>query len=179
MKLNALTFCFLFALIMPQQSVAASTLETAGDVGVTLLPLSALGFTFYEDDADGRWELVKGFAANLVVTEALKQSVQRERPNKHDNKSFPSGHTSVSFQAASFIHARYGWKTAAPAYVLASFVGYSRIKTDWHFASDVLAGAIIGAASSYYFTEPINGLKISPMATTDSDTVGIKISTTW
>jgi len=48
------------------QTQAASATETAGDVGVTLLPLTALGLTYYFDDTNGgRWQMVKGFATNL------------------------------------------------------------------------------------------------------------------
>jgi len=160
------------------QTQAASATETAGDVGVTLLPLTALGLTYYFDDTNGgRWQMVKGFATNLAVTEVLKQSVKRERPNQHDNKSFPSGHTSVSFQSATFIYKRYGWKPALLAYVLASFVGYSRIKTNWHYGTDVLAGAIIGTASSYFFTTPYKGLNITPTA--DLGTYRLRVSASW
>lgn len=161
-----------------QQSFAANAdLKTAGDVTVTLIPGIAYATTFYLDDEEGRVQLYKSFFSNLAITEVLKQSVQRERPNKVDHKSFPSGHTSVSFQSATFIYQRYGWKPAIPAYIAAAFVGYSRVKTDWHYTSDVLAGALIGSATAYYFTEPYHGFQITPVA--ESGSYGVVVSTQW
>ncbi len=67
---------------------------------------------------------------------------------------FPSGHTSTTFQSASFIQRRYGWKYGIPAYALAAFTGYSRINAQKHDGWDVLAGAVVGIGSSYLFTTP-------------------------
>jgi len=38
----------------------------------------------------------------------------------------------------------YGWKVGVPAYVLASGIGLSRIESNRHNLSDVLAGATLG-----------------------------------
>ena len=57
--------------------------------------------------------------------------------------SFPSGHTSASFAAATAIYAidrRWG----AAAYVLAALIGFSRLYLGVHFPTDVLAGAVVG-----------------------------------
>ena len=69
-----------------------------------------------------------------------------------NNDSFPSGHTSTTFQSASFIHKRYGFKYSIPAYALAGFTAFSRINADKHDGWDILAGAVIGIGSSYLFT---------------------------
>ena len=178
MKVGSLSLALLLSLTFTCPTFAGSGLETGADIGVSLLPITALGAILYLDDKEGSWQLAKGFATNLAITEVLKQSVQRERPNKEDDKSFPSGHTSVSFQAATFIYQRYGWKPAIPAYITASFVGYSRIKTDWHYGTDVLAGAIIGSLTSLYFTSPWND-SIQFMPIVDAGTYGIALNGTW
>lgn len=158
-------------------NAANENIAKAGDITVTLLPSIAYATTFYLDDNEGRTQFYKSFFSNLALTEALKQSVKRKHPNQHDNKSFPSGHTSISFQSATFIYQRYGLRPAIPAYLAASFVGYSRIKSDWHYGSDVLAGAIIGTVSSYYFTGELYGFQITP--TTELGTYGISINKNW
>ncbi len=56
--------------------------------------------------------------------------------------SFPSGHTSTAFAIATVLGKRY--KAEKIAYILATFVGVSRIILRKHYPSDVLAGAIIG-----------------------------------
>ncbi len=171
---------FMFLSLVCTQTNANATNEDiakAGDITVALLPSIVYGTTFYLDDTEGRTQFYQSFFSNLALTEALKQSVKRERPNQHDNKSFPSGHTSVSFQSATFIYQRYGWKPAIPAYLAASFVAYSRIKSDWHYGSDVFAGAIIGMASSYYFTNKFYGFKIKPTA--ELGVYGLSIRKDW
>ena len=72
----------------------------------------------------------------------------------HAWNSFPSGHTSTTFQSASFIHKRYGFKYSIPAYVLAGYTAFTRLESDKHDGWDVLAGAIIGVGCSYLFTTP-------------------------
>lgn len=84
----------------------------------------------------------------------MKYAVKKERPDHSNFHSFPSMHTSVSFAAASFIQRRYGWKWGAPAYVLSTYVGWSRVYGKKHDWWDVAAGAVIGTASSYIFTRP-------------------------
>lgn len=57
--------------------------------------------------------------------------------------SFPSGHTLVSFEAATgifFANKKWG----IPALILASAIGFSRIYLGVHYVTDVLAGVIIG-----------------------------------
>ena len=70
--------------------------------------------------------------------------------------AFPSGHTSVAFASAAYIHQRYGWQTGLPFEVLAAVVGYSRVKTRDHHWYDVVAGAAIGEGSAFLFTRRLN-----------------------
>ena len=46
------------------------------------------------------------------ITEILKYSVQRERPDLSDNLSFPSGHSAGTFAIATVIERHLGWKMA-------------------------------------------------------------------
>ena len=79
--------------------------------------------------------------------------IDKERPNGRDEDYFPSGHTSMAFQGASFIHKRYGLEYSIPAYIGAGFVAYSRVEADEHDVADVVAGAALGIASSMYLTK--------------------------
>ena len=80
--------------------------------------------------------------------------IDKQRPNMENGNSFPSAHTSITFQGASFLQRRYGWKNGWPAYLLAGFTGYTRINADKHDVFDVIAGAVIGIGSTYLFTTP-------------------------
>ena len=133
------------------------TIQDAGDI-LQFAPAAASIMTlFVFKDKKGAWQFAKGFAVNLAATYVLKQTINKPRPdNASDGHAFPSGHTSVAFQGASFLQRRYGWKYGIPAYIIAGFVGYSRINgyTDRHDGWDVLAGAIVGIGSTYIFTTP-------------------------
>ncbi|HEU4903412.1 MAG TPA: phosphatase PAP2 family protein [Flavisolibacter sp.] len=62
------------------------------------------------------------------------------------NGSFPSGHTTVAFAAATVYALEYADKPWVPvmAYTAASLIGFSRITENKHWATDVLAGAALG-----------------------------------
>ena len=130
------------------------TLETSGDVLLITMPIVAVGTTLIIGDKKGTLQFAKGFLLTQVVTLSLKAVIEKDRPNMENRDAFPSGHTSTTFQSASFIQKRYGWKYGIPAYLLAGITGYSRIDSDHHDFSDVLAGAIIGVGSSYLLTTP-------------------------
>lgn len=167
-----------FFLLAPVQSAQASDgVENAGSVIRTLIPAVAYGTTFFLHDSEGRSQFYKGFFTNMAATYALKAVSDKTRPDGSDDKSFPSGHASVAFQGAAFIHERYGFKYAIPAYLGASFVAWSRVESDNHYYVDVLAGAAIGIASSMIFTRPYKGFVVTPMAA--SGFYGVGISKQW
>lgn len=94
--------------------------------------------------------------ATGLITPAIKLVAGRARPyaNKgiyyfkpfsDSNASFPSGHTTEAFALASVIANHYEdtWVSVA-SYSIAGMVGLARTYHDSHFASDVVAGAMIG-----------------------------------
>lgn len=158
-------------------------IEKYGDVIQILIPAIGYGTTLYIDDDEGEKQFYKSFLSTFGTTHLLKRTVQRERPNDGNNESFPSGHTSASFQGATFIHQRYGFQYAIPAYIGATFVGYSRVYAEKHYTSDVVAGALIGSGFSYYFTTPYKykNVGIEPLVysalNSNNNLYGIKL--TW
>lgn len=102
-----------------------------------------------------------GLSASILsgaLTYILKEAVGRSRPSAHlgvyhfkpfsGGQSFPSGHATQAFAVASVVSARYGDKLWVDtlAYGTAMLVGTARVYHNAHFASDVLAGALIGHA---------------------------------
>ena len=101
-----------------------------------------------------------GYLFSAVVTHGLKRTIQRQRPfdkytfiikrDEGGSYSFPSGHTSAAFYAASFLSILYPkWYVIAPSMLWASTVGYARMYQGVHYPTDVLAGAIVGAGSAW------------------------------
>lgn len=162
------TFLCVFLMLLVGPVLAKSNLEKSGDILHMLLPATALGMSLVIEDNEnkyqGSWQLIKSGVVSRVAVEGLKFAVDKDRPDNSGDDSFPSGHTADSFASATFIQQRYGWKWGIPAYIGATFVGYSRVQSDKHYAVDVLAGAAIGILSGLYFTEPYSGVTISPTA---------------
>ena len=129
-----------------------SGMETAGDIGLFIVPAAAFTITLLKEDRQGTWQFTKGFLLSGAITYGLKVGINKPRPHDNGDHAFPSGHTSTTFQAASFIHKRYGFKTSIPAYAIAGFTAFSRIDAERHDGWDILAGAVIGIGSSLIFT---------------------------
>ena len=140
----------------------SQTIERTGDVLQLLIPAIGLSSTiFLEQNQDGIKQFCKSLASNLIITQTLKLITKKHRPNGSCCTSFPSGHTSIAFMGAGFIHRRYSWKYSIPAYIGATFVGYSRVEANKHYVEDVIVGATIGVLSSFYFTTPFKNFIIS------------------
>ena len=118
--------------------------------------------------------LTKGF------TYIVKSTSQRTRPYMYnsslsederlqiaadtwsENGSFFSGHTSAAFASAVFISKTYTdiygesvWSDLiwGGTLTLAGITAYSRVRAGKHYPSDVIAGAITGAAIGYFIPE--------------------------
>ena len=89
---------------------------------------------------------------SLLVNWGVKSLVRRARPTGHHlrphrlrrprTSSFPSGHATSGFLAASLL--AEGSATPLTWYALAGVVAVSRVHVRIHHASDVVAGAAIG-----------------------------------
>ncbi len=174
-------FSLIFYLINISASFAQgkSNTEKAGDILQILIPATGYATTFAINDVKGRNQFYKSLATNSGVTYALKYTVNKPRPENNGDQSFPSGHTSAAFQGATFIHLRYGLKYGVPAYIGATFVGWSRVEgeSDKHDLSDVTAGAIIGVLSSLYFTTSYKNIAITPFV--NKEIRGLSINYRW
>lgn len=92
-----------------------------------------------------------GIVVNVSLTELLKHTVKEMRPDRSDNRSFPSRHSSYAFNFASIAsHQLYEyspfWVTAA--HTAANAVAMQRVLAERHYPGDVLAGAALGLMST-------------------------------
>jgi hypothetical protein len=105
----------------------------------------------------GREILEAGLLSHLLTKWVLKRAFGRERPFESDGEtrfhfgsshdSFPSGHATEAFSVASVIAMRSkGWVLPTAAYAAATLVAFDRVNDRVHFASDVVAGAVLGTA---------------------------------
>jgi membrane-associated phospholipid phosphatase len=112
--------------------------------------LDAIGVHSKTDIMNRTVILIKGQAMALTTVTLLKSATHTLRPDGSSYNSFPSGHTTQAFAAATFLNEeykdRYPWMPYA-SYTVASSVGLLRVANNRHYISDVLVGAGIGYLS--------------------------------
>ena len=117
------------------------------------------------------FSLAQAYLLNMGLTAGLKAATSRPRPDGDDKESFPSGHSSAAFTAAT-VTSHFYPKFAIPAYFLAGVVALSRIEKNKHYLSDVFAGATLGYVVGQTVvrgTQAANKSSISWMPTVTAD----------
>lgn len=161
-----------------------------GGNGLTIIGITVSSYIVAKQIHDEKFlqtseALIESEIITAVMTEGLKISVGRKRPNGHNsrfNSSFPSGHVSASFALATTFQSMYGYKVGIPLYAFSSFVGLSRISDNKHFLSDVFFGAALGTAVGMGVTSiHKNGKKskLSIMPYSDGSIAGLALAFYW
>jgi membrane-associated phospholipid phosphatase len=161
--------------IRTNKSVVSASLYVTNFGGLyeayTLAALGTYGWLFKKDKEKTTTLLAtQAYITAATIETALKYLTSRQRPsyydavtglNSHvfhgpfyhflqkDNSSFvsfPSGHTTVAFAAATVFAMEYREYRIVPiiAYSAATAIGLSRIVQNQHWISDVLVGAALG-----------------------------------
>jgi len=171
----------LLALLTGVSWAAAASDKTwadISDISVGTLLSSAAIVPAAQGDWRGLGQAVLSVGVATGFAQGLKATIHETRPDKSDNNSFPSGHTTMAFASATTLHRRYGWKVGLPAYAVAALTGVARHEANKHFWHDVGAGAALGIASGWIFTKKRNpSVRLTPWVTTKG--AGLLASATW
>jgi membrane-associated phospholipid phosphatase len=154
----------------------ADDIKKAGDVLRFAMPIFAGGYSLASGDDEGLVQFAKSFLVSSGIAFGLKKAIHSERPNHKDDESFPSGHVVNAVSAASYLDHRYGWKFGLPSYLLAAFVGYSRVESHEHHVIDVVGGAFLSWGVSHIFVTP---LPLQLGAEVGRDRALLRISAQW
>ena len=145
-----------------------------------LLPVSVIITSQLEDNTNR--ELLEkleftasALVANVVTTIIVKNIIDRERPNKSDKESMPSGHTSQSFTVAAVADELYGHKVGTTAYLIAGLVAVSRINDNKHYLSYVIVGAGLGTIIGRGFAKTYHDKKATPIISFNSNGLKLEI----
>lgn len=134
------------ALIIP-------AIKIAGDIGEYALPIGAALYGAYKDYKRETAFFVHTATLNQIIVKVLKKTIKVPRPfpNERLLTSFPSGHAATAFLAVGFLFAldyvhKDSIHPAAKASVvaLAVFVCATRYICRFHWATDLVAGAVLG-----------------------------------
>jgi hypothetical protein len=94
------------------------------------------------------FDLLRAQIVSQTLVHAVKYTVRRDRPTG-ECCSFPSGHATTAFAAASVIERHFGYRMSLPAMAIATYVATSRLHDNRHFLSDVVFGAGLGTATGW------------------------------
>jgi membrane-associated phospholipid phosphatase len=128
-----------------------------------------------DDDQVSSWlanktkGLAVGGAAMLstqIVTQSIKSTSDRERPDGSDTRSFPSGHTSTSAVNVALTNRNLEYFYFDPPIenslkigmnTLTLATGWARIEADKHYPIDILMGAALGNFFGVFFNDSFLG----------------------
>ena len=111
-------------------------------------------------------DLIEAQIVAGATTLALKQVIRRTRPDG-EPRSFPSGHASGTFAAATVVQRHFGLKGAIPAYTAAVLITGARMQANSHYPTDLIMGAAVGILSGRAATFELGSkrVRLSPAAT--------------
>jgi undecaprenyl-diphosphatase len=117
--------------------------------------------------------LILLYAVQSAVIYSLKFLIQRQRPflflemasklskgpGEILDPSFPSAHAGFSFMMATLL-AHWFPRYRILFFLVAAFIGWTRIYLGVHYPTDVIAGALLGYACTKLFIRGTGGLRI-------------------
>lgn len=123
----------------------AELADTISDVGLFVSMGAPVVYAASKKDWKASFGMAGVIGANHLMTSYLKGVFKRERPNKENDRSMPSGHSGDSWSGATLL---CGYSrdpnVCAMGFVLAGGVSYLRVAASKHWITDVVAGAGLG-----------------------------------
>jgi undecaprenyl-diphosphatase len=131
---------------------AVARFSRLGEHGMLWLAVCAVGAAADRERRPVYVRAARTVVAVYGINQALKIAVRRSRPRLEglpplagtlSGLSYPSAHSATSFAAARMLSPAL---PAAPLYAVAVALALSRPYLGLHYPSDVVAGAVLGAA---------------------------------
>ncbi|GAB1232497.1 phosphatase PAP2 family protein [Ferrigenium sp. UT5] len=171
-------FLLVFGLIPPANAISNNSWSNISDATLGITVVGALGIPTIRGDWQGLGQAALSDVVASGASQLLKATIHEQRPDHSDDKSFPSGHATLAFASATTLNRRYGWEIGFPAYGFAALTGIARVAARKHHWWDVGAGAALGSASGWYFTDALND-KVQLTPWVEGRSGGMLISGAW
>jgi len=171
--------CFgAFALPAHADSPARKASNFASDSGNIIYLAAAVGLPLLSDGDHAKNHALRAADAigtSVILSEGLKNLFHEKRPDSSAHDSFPSGHATAAFAAAtveSDLHPH-----EAPYWFLgATLISYSRVRLHRHYERDVIAGALLGYGTARLELSAPRGLVLSPFIQPEDHSAGMRIT---
>lgn len=180
MKIRYYFFLVLLMVGINSPAYALSNKQWANisDVGAYSLLGTSLLWPVIDSDWRGLRDAGLSLGTSTAITQFGKAVIHKQRPDNSDDKSFPSGHSSMAFAAATTLYLRNGWEFGVPAYAIATLTAGARVGAKKHFWIDVIAGAAVGTGSAWLFTDPKND-KVRLLPWVEHKGGGVALAMRW
>jgi len=146
------------------ESAEHKAAQFASHTGNIIFLATAVGLPLLTDGSHGGNHALRaadGIGVAVGITEALKALTKEKRPDSNSHDSFPSGHASAAFAAATMeaaFHPRQAWLW----YGGATLISLSRIRLNRHTPADVAVGAAVGYGVARWELSASHGLALQP-----------------
>jgi membrane-associated phospholipid phosphatase len=150
----------------PGAELAIRVVDEVGNIRA-VRPLAILVFVgaLMTDDRrfqDAAFTSLEAVVVSNLITNGLKTGFGRARPWQEEgpmafhpfsgNTSFPSGHATTAFALVTPWLLYYPNAITPGLLILSTGTAFSRVVTEYHWMTDVLAGGAIGFATAYWLT---------------------------
>ena len=150
----------------------------ASGSGNILYLAAGVGLPLLTDGKDGKNHALRtadALGTSVLLAEGLKNLVREKRPDANSRDSFPSGHATAAFAVAT-VESEFHPKQAIFWYAGATYISYSRVRLNRHYAQDVIAGAALGYFTARLELSRPRGLILSPLIEPTGRSIGLRIS---
>lgn len=158
------------------ESPARKAANFASGPGNIIYLAAAVGLPLLSDGEHARNHALRAADAigtSVILSEGLKNLFHEKRPDSNAHDSFPSGHATAAFAAAT-VESDLHPKQAAYWFLGATLISYSRVRLHRHYERDVIAGALLGYGTARLELSAPRGLILSPFIQPEDHAAGLR-----
>lgn len=176
----AIAACAMLFAAMPAfaDSPARQASNFASGSGNIIYLAAAVGLPLLSDGKHGTNHALRAADAigtSVLLSEGFKNLFHEKRPDSNAHDSFPSGHATAAFAAATVESDLHPHETAL-WFTGATLISYSRVRLHRHYGRDVIAGALLGYGTARLELSEPRGLILSPFIQPESRGFGLQMT---